>query len=151
MSTWPDSSAATRVASEPISWGDSPERLADFKALLVERGLTLVEGGRFCHVMSPADKGQAANDILEACCAPSGPRPLVLACGDSPNDLCMLRMADGCVLFPGRDGGYLALDKPFCVRAQAPGALTWLEGVSQLLNMLHDQTGKSANSQRTNS
>ncbi len=147
-----DSAAAAlarqRIASEPISWADSPQRLADFRALLAQQGLTLIEGGRFFHVMGPSDKGQAARSILDLLRERFGQRPLVLACGDSPNDLCMLRIADGCVLFPGRDGAHLELDKRFCVRAQAPGALTWLEGVNQLMNRLQNSSGESRSNHR---
>ena len=94
-------------------------------------------GGRFQHVMSPADKGSAARRVLDVMTAMAGERPLVIACGDSPNDLSMLQAADGCLVFPQRDGSYLDVDVEPTLNAQAPGVLCWLKGVNTLMQTLN--------------
>ncbi len=128
--------AQQRAASEPISWADSPEHLADLRAQLQMHGLILQQGGRFWHVMEDIDKGRAADQVckvLRACWRTS---PVVLASGDSANDRAMLEWAEGCVLFPQRDGAYLSSIEGPCVLAKAPGALPWLEALNTLLNSM---------------
>ena len=132
--------AMQRVASEPIDWADSPEHFADFKAHLKAAGLTLTQGGRYFHVMSPVDKGQAALRILSVLTAEFEKKPDVFACGDSQNDLPMLGMADACVVFPGTDGSYLEVGSKPRICAKAAGALPWLESVNQLI--LHESGGQ---------
>nr|WP_305908717.1 HAD-IIB family hydrolase [Methylomarinum sp. Ch1-1]MDP4521569.1 HAD-IIB family hydrolase [Methylomarinum sp. Ch1-1] len=43
--------AKQRLASEPLKWRDSQERLGQFQSLLRQQGLQLIKGGRFWHVM----------------------------------------------------------------------------------------------------
>ena len=126
--------AKQRLASEPIIWSDESVRLADFKAQLQARGLHLVSGGRFYHVMNPTDKGVAARRLMRVIAATCGSELTVLACGDSPNDKPMLEAAQGCALFPQRDGSYMACTHPFSVKAKSAGALPWLEAVNELLS-----------------
>jgi mannosyl-3-phosphoglycerate phosphatase len=126
--------AKQRLASEPVIWSDESVRLADFKAQLKVRGLHLVSGGRFHHVMNPTDKGAAARRLMQVIRATWGPNLTVLACGDSPNDKPMLEMAQGCALFPQRDGSYMACSHPFSIKAKSAGALPWLEAVNELLS-----------------
>ena len=128
--------AQQRMASEPVSWADSPEHLADFRAHLKQQDLMLMQGGRFWHVMQNVDKGIAADKVEKVLSKLWGVKPCVLACGDSANDLAMLERAQGCVLFPQRDGSYLQLANKPCINARAPGTLTWLEAVNQLLSVL---------------
>lgn len=125
--------AKERFASEPITWSDSPVRLADFKAQLLAHGLVMQAGGRFLHIMNPTDKGKAAHRILEVVAAACDSQLTVLACGDSPNDKPMLEMAHACVEFPQRDGSYMDCANPSCVKAKSAGALPWLEAVNELV------------------
>jgi len=132
--------AKQRLASEPIIWSDESVRLADFKAQLQARGLHLVSGGRFYHVMNPTDKGVAARRLMRVIAATCGSELTVLACGDSPNDKPMLEAAQGCALFPQRDGSYMACTHPFSVKAKSAGALPWLEAVNELLSKVSERS-----------
>ncbi len=132
--------AKQRQASEPISWADSPEHFANFKAHLQAHQLTLTRGGRFYHVMSETDKAVAARQVTAKLVEQWHGELLILACGDSANDQQMLNEAHGCVVFPGPDNSYLSVegesaDKPV-VHAKAPGVLPWLGAVNQLINVL---------------
>ena len=126
--------AKQRLASEPIIWSDESVRLADFKAQLKAHGLQLVAGGRFYHVMNPTDKGVAARRMMQVIAATCGTKLTILACGDSPNDKPMLEAAQGCALFPQRDGSYMTCAHPFSIKAKSAGALPWLEAVNELLS-----------------
>ncbi|MCR9260669.1 MAG: HAD-IIB family hydrolase [Pseudomonadaceae bacterium] len=126
--------AKQRLASEPIIWSDESVRLADFKAQLQAKGLHLVSGGRFHHVMHPTDKGVAARRLMQVIAATWGTKLTVLACGDSPNDKPMLEAAQACALFPQRDGSYIPCTHPFSIKAKSAGALPWLEAVNELLS-----------------
>ncbi|XOV85115.1 MAG: HAD-IIB family hydrolase [bacterium] len=126
--------AKQRLASEPIIWRDESVRLADFRAHLRAHGLQLVSGGRFYHVMSPTDKGVAARAMMRIIAATCEAQLMVLACGDSPNDIPMLESAQACALFPQRDGSYLQCANRHVVKAKSAGALPWLEAVNELLS-----------------
>ncbi len=136
--------ARQRTASEPIRWDDNPERLQALRAQLKQQGLVLVAGGRFLHAMSPVDKGSAARRVLEVLTADRPQQPLVLACGDSPNDMSMLRIADGCLVFPRHSGGYLETEVEPTLKAKAPGVLCWLKGVKTLMQMLDKPLNEEA-------
>ncbi len=74
--------AKQRLASEPITWSDSPVRLADFRAQLLAHGLVMQAGGRFIHIMNATDKGRAARRLMQVIAA---------ACGSKSNCSCLRR------------------------------------------------------------
>lgn len=128
--------AKQRTASVPLSWAGAPAQLNDLRAQLEHRGLTLVRGGRFWHVMEPINKGRTALRVHRRLCRMWGNTPVILACGDSENDLPLLQVARGAVLFPKPDGQFLSITQQSVVYARSAGALAWLEAVNQLLHTL---------------
>lgn len=85
--------ALQRDYSEPICWQDNEEQWQRFQNDLKAVGLQALKGGRFHHIMGPANKGLAMSWLV-SCLYPSGPAPRVIALGDSGNDVAMLAAAD---------------------------------------------------------
>jgi mannosyl-3-phosphoglycerate phosphatase len=91
--------ASQRQASEPLLWRDTAARLNELQDKLAEHGLILTHGGRFHHVMSPADKGKAIHwvqDYFQA--IEPDTRWISIGLGDSHNDIKMLETVDYPVL-----------------------------------------------------
>jgi len=91
--------AGERNATEPIIWSDSQINLDTFIEKLNANDLTITKGGRFYHVMSPVNKGQAMLWLLE-CYKKKYPEIewFSMALGDGINDAQMLDNADYPVL-----------------------------------------------------
>lgn len=109
--------------------------LARVEEAAVRRGLQVTRGGRFCHLMGPADKGQAVREIL-ADCQGAGPPARSVALGDSANDLPMLSAVDRPIIVPRPTGvvdSELARALPNAERAPAPGAAGWNAAVLAVL------------------
>lgn len=124
-----------RQYSEPLLWQDSAEQLDLFRAALKQRGLKLLQGGRFLHVLGDTDKGKAIC-WLKAAFEAAADTPLTLvALGDSDNDVDMLQAADIAVLVrsPVRDmpmlqGGMRVIE------TEGFGPAGWNEAVTGLLS-----------------
>lgn len=91
--------AAKREATEPLLWNDSDINLVLFENELKKNSLILTKGGRFYHVMSPVDKGEAIHWLLD-CYQKREPETqwLTVGLGDSFNDIRMLESVDYPVL-----------------------------------------------------
>lgn len=140
--------ARERLCSEPILWHDSEARLDAFRSDLAAMQLRLIAGGRFLHVLPDTDKAEAMASVTSVYQGLSAERIPVLACGDSPNDLAMLKAADACLTFPRTDGSHLNTGRAARLHAKAPGTQAWREGVAQLLtNVVPCITGVVTNFQ----
>jgi mannosyl-3-phosphoglycerate phosphatase len=126
--------AKQRLGSEPLCWEDSESAYNAFVAALAKLGLQTTQGGRFCHVMARTDKGVALQWLVEQY-QTAFPEIdwLVVALGDSPNDVPMLRVADISVLIPNPHR------RPFDVTAVStlvtssqPGPVGWADAITQL-------------------
>lgn len=89
--------AMQRNFSEPILWQDSEALLRQFRDDIEALGLSLLQGGRFLHIMGSADKGRAMQWLLSGFHR-SDPFPRSVALGDSYNDVAMLEKADIAVI-----------------------------------------------------
>lgn len=129
--------ARTRLASEPIAWEDAPALLGPFAAELGARGLRLVRGGRFHHVLGDeADKADAVCRLV-AWFEERGGCGTTVALGDAPNDGAMLAAADVAVVIPNPAGRPLTLNRGGSVlRPSRPGPAGWNQAVNQLLDAL---------------
>lgn len=129
--------ARRRLCSEPLLWEDTDAALAGFRETLAARQLRLVQGGRFWHVLSQADKGSAVERVLSLYRAHGLPAVTSLALGDSPNDCSMLQKVDIAVLIRRRDGSIMDCDtaRPVMETAQ-PGPAGWNAAVLQVLQTL---------------
>jgi mannosyl-3-phosphoglycerate phosphatase len=126
--------ARQRLASEPLLWQDSREALHRFGEDLHRRGLRLVRGGRFWHVLGMADKGTAMDWLVGVYRRNGLARPITVALGDSPNDLDMLRAADVPVVVRRKDGSHLALPGKHGARLSVQaGPEGWSSSVLQIL------------------
>jgi mannosyl-3-phosphoglycerate phosphatase len=123
--------AMDRQATEPILWNGSDQEWADFSAALKRDGIRAVRGGRFIHLMGPADKADGQRAALEFC-QTQYPEVLwrLIALGDSPNDLGMLDTADVAVVI--NNPAHEIVLKPTalqCVYPSKQGPMAWNEAV----------------------
>jgi mannosyl-3-phosphoglycerate phosphatase len=127
--------AMQREYDEPFLLEDD-DRAAALSAAAEARGLRVTRGGRFWHLTGDTDKGRALRALLDVC-AGRGLRFAVVALGDSPNDLSLLRAAHRPIVIP-RPGG--AIDPelkgalPAAERAPLPGPAGWNAAVLAVLD-----------------
>ena len=134
----PDAAAQAkqRHSSEPILWQDSQESLEEMTALLSEKGLHVVRGGRFVHIMGRIDKADAMLWLLDRY---REDRPDItwvsIALGDSPNDRRMLESAEIAVVIPGPDGTHMQITKQgMILRPAQPGPAGWNSAIMDILH-----------------
>jgi mannosyl-3-phosphoglycerate phosphatase len=87
--------AKQRLATEPVLWRDHDVEIPFFRKALEDRGLRLVRGGRFYHVMGAYDKAEAMQTLMDRYRALYADDNIIsIALGDGPNDRRMLEQAD---------------------------------------------------------
>lgn len=119
--------SADRHFSEPLVWQDTPEKEEEFCALVAERGLMTLRGGRFLHVLGQTDKGKPLAHFRKE-------NRAIIALGDRPNDLAMLKAADIGVVIATPDGFHLEADD--VLRSTETGPRGWAEMMTQILDQL---------------
>lgn len=127
--------AARRCWSVPfvLAEGQAVE-IEEVEALAAARGLKVLQGNRFAHLIaSCCDKGLALAALRRA--DPQG--RAVLALGDSPNDTALLDAADQAIVVPGADGPHPRLRPAIAAGdyqlASAPHAVGWADAVTTWL------------------
>ncbi len=141
--------ARQRLASEPIVWEDTPEKLQAFQQQLHVHHLQLLKGGRFYHVLGKAvDKGKAVQFIVQTYEQLEGFRRVSIGIGDSPNDLPMLTAVDIPVVVQRADGSYMSPLPPHTIRAAGKGPVGWNAALLTILEQWqmhssHQPTGGS--------
>lgn len=127
--------AQSRFATEPILWADTQSRRHEFEAGLAAEGIRVLTGGRFIHLMGPADK---ADGLKSVCALYQKAQPdvewVVVALGDSANDLAMLEAADIAVVIPHTDGAHISPNAPRVVHAPFPSSRGWNEALLTILD-----------------
>lgn len=131
--------AKKRLGSEPLLWEDDESVYAAFTKQVRAMELHHTRGGRFRHVMARTDKGMAL-DWLIVQYRQHFPDVdwVVVALGDSPNDVPKLRVADIGVLIanPRRPRfdveGVRDLRQP-----EKPGPEGWREAIEAIARELH--------------
>jgi mannosyl-3-phosphoglycerate phosphatase family protein len=127
--------AQQREYSEPFLI-ESPGRAQAVVAAAEALGLRLTPGGRFWHLRAGTDKGRALKVLLDLRAA-EGQRFTVVALGDAPNDLSLLRAAHRPVVMPHRDQGIdplLRSELPLAECAPAAGPGGWNAAVLAVLH-----------------
>jgi len=129
--------ARRREWSVPFLLGESAPAGAweSLEAAAAARGLKLLQGNRFAHLIDAAtDKGLALAELRRR---RGGPSTRVLALGDSPNDRALLEAADVAVVVPGPEGPHPQLRAAIASGryrlAPAPHGRGWGAAVADLL------------------
>lgn len=131
--------AMNRRFSEPLIWLDTARHFDAFADAVTQLGLTLTRGGRFVHVAGPSNKGKAMVWLARRYEYKLGGKPLVIALGDSKNDLPMLEQADIAVVIRPRHTHPVDLPRRTTQRvitSSAVGPEGWNEAI---LNILQTQ------------
>ncbi len=119
-----------REFSEPVRWMDSDDAKQRFCQALAKAGFATLEGGRFLHALGVTDKGKALpvlRDFYQA--------ETIIALGDSPNDIAMLRQADIGIVIPAAVNEPLQFDSSNrIIRSVAAGPEGWNQSINALLD-----------------
>ncbi len=127
--------AARREYDEPFV-GLEPGHAARVRQEAEARGLRIVAGGRFDHLIGGNDKGRAVRALRSLYEEIRGPVRTV-GLGDSANDLPMLQAVDIAVVVPRPDGVRLESAGPAgAIVAPSPGPEGWRAAVLALLGRL---------------
>lgn len=135
--------ASQRLATEPILWDKHDTRWQAFCQALTPHQIRTLRGGRFIHLMGPADKADGLRSVIKLY-QDRFPETqwTSVALGDSPNDQDMLLAADIAVVIPNAHGRSLEIDQPNTIRVEQAGPAGWDSGMQQLLDTyLSDQQG----------
>jgi mannosyl-3-phosphoglycerate phosphatase len=126
--------ALQREYDEPFLLDDESQA-GNVSAAAERLGLRATKGGRLWHLGGASDKGRALAALLRLYAAQRRSYT-VLALGDSPNDLSLLRAADRAIVVPRPHGGLdpvLAAALPRAERAPQPGPEGWNAAVLAVL------------------
>lgn len=131
--------AAAREYDEPfvVLERSAVDRDALTKAA-ARRGLRVTEGGRFFHLQSRADKGEAVGRLI-SWYGQSYPRVVSVVLGDSPNDFSMLERADFPVLVRShRDYPHMKARIPALTLTGERGPKGWNRAVLDIMAAKED-------------
>ncbi len=129
--------ACERDFTEPIQWHDTEAKLANFRKLLSEKGMTAVRGGRFISISGKVDKGKAL-DWLRAYYMKRYPQPpVIIALGDSDNDVPMLEKADYAIVVRSSARAAPKIKHKHVTTTDSTGPKGWNDS---LLSLLKDIT-----------
>ncbi|MGR8948922.1 MAG: HAD-IIB family hydrolase [Gammaproteobacteria bacterium] len=130
--------AQSREYSEPIIWHGNDEDLARLKSFLSNRGLSIIEGGRFHHVVGASNKCTAMVRLAQM--YEHGAKESVgvvkIALGDSKNDEKMLGGADIAVVIKNDAGSGINIRHPDVLYTEQEGPDGWREAIDQILPRL---------------
>jgi mannosyl-3-phosphoglycerate phosphatase len=127
-----------RLATEPFSWEDSESLRLEFADQLSIRGIRMLRGGRFWHLMGASDKADGSASVLKYYQELEPDTEWqVIALGDSANDTAMLEAADIAVVIPHSDGAHISPKAPRVVHAPFPTTKGWNAAILSLLDEYH--------------
>jgi mannosyl-3-phosphoglycerate phosphatase len=127
--------AMRRLASEPILWEGSTQALDHFRDEVTSRGLRMLQGGRFIHLLGDTDKGRAVRRVIDWFRAAGHNDILSVALGDSDNDIDMLTEVDIPVIIRKKDGSHLELaQREAAIITRLAGPAGWNQALNNLLN-----------------
>lgn len=132
--------AGQRYFSEPVLWQDNQARLFQFKQLLSEYDIELIEGGRFIHLCSHYSKGEAMQWLLQHWQLDNMAKKTVIALGDSMNDVSMLNNSDYAIVIKNNGNKIKVQGRFQTIYSSLPGTSGWVETLSTLLNQLIPMT-----------
>ena len=118
---------------EPFIWMGNKEKLKEFKYILNEEGLSIIAGARLLHLTGLNSKGDAMMKLVEELKLQGLKDIATIACGDSPNDISMLELADYAVVIRLPDQKNMALSRTNNISNSkniAPGG--WKEALEEI-------------------
>lgn len=126
-------SARQRSYSEPLLWRGREAEKRAFRERAAGAGLATLEGGRFLHLLGRTDKGSATRVLLDEYRRQRHGDCRLIAAGDSPNDLAMLRVADIAVIIRSPSHSPPILERHSrVVVSQLPGPAGWRQVMEEL-------------------
>lgn len=127
--------AHARMATEPIVWNDTNMSRAAFRVELGQKGIRMLRGGRFWHLMGSVDKADGLRSALKYY---RNQEPdtkwVVVALGDSANDTEMLEAAHIAVVIPHSDGPHISPKAPTVIQAPHPASKGWNAAILSIIN-----------------
>lgn len=123
--------AAQREYDEPFQIL-TPECSESLLREIEKRGLNWTRGGRFYHILGNNNKAQAARQLLDLL-KKAGHDVLVIALGDSFNDLELLQIADVPIIVSSAHAPKLKELLPHARVTSQPGPRGWAEAISEVI------------------
>lgn len=130
------SAAMDRDFTEPLVWEDTEARFEEFNRALQKRNLKSVRGGRFIHISGAGDKGRALDYLRKYYAGLRGGEIIVIALGDSDNDVPLLKAADYPVVIKGRDKSIGDIGRSNVIRTEQQGPAGWNRAILFLLQTI---------------
>jgi len=132
--------AKRRLCSEPLVWEDTTENFQEFTEHLRKKGLKLLKGGRFYHLMGNTDKGKAVLHLLDLFKNKYPQSQFeTIGIGDSPNDIEMLKEVNIPVLVQRADGTYIDVSfEKKVIYADGTGPIGWNKAIMEILTKRGD-------------
>jgi len=121
--------AITREFSEPFIWTSGESEFIDFKQQIEKSNLSMLQGGRFQHIIGKCDKGIATQKLL----ANYNTKNKTIILGDSANDAAMLNIADISIIVNSPSNSQLEklINADFKTVNEAPQG--WADGIRKAL------------------
>ena len=131
--------AVQRQFSEGLLWQDSELNRSLLIEIVEKAGFQALQGGRFLSIMGQTDKGRALDELRMQAERNQQHTPLIVALGDSENDLAMLHAADIAVVIhnPTRTAP-LDIEHADLIRTTRSGPAGWHEAMTQILERYCD-------------
>ncbi len=100
--------AKIRDFDEPFFFAQPPaeKTIDEMRRYFTQRGMHIIQGGRFFHLVGDSDKGKAINRLREWYEGERGGPVTIIGLGDSPNDISLFEAADIPILVKRHDGRY---------------------------------------------
>jgi mannosyl-3-phosphoglycerate phosphatase len=97
-----------RDFDEPFIFAQPPttKTIDDMRRHFSRRGMRIIQGGRFYHLVGDTDKGTAIHRLRQWYEKQTGARVTIIGLGDSPNDISLFAAADIPILVKRHDGRY---------------------------------------------
>ncbi len=134
--------ASKRDFSILISWKSDDIRYSKFKSVLHGHGLKLIKGGRFCHICTSHDKGQAITFFLDQIKSSEMYNKIItIGIGDSTNDLEMLNNVDyACVVKSKNNRGLMEkIDNNKVLLSTNHAPEGWAECIHNIFSQIKSQ------------
>lgn len=140
--------ARQRDFDEPFFFaGASEQTVQTFVQAARRRGMEVMRGGRFWHLLAGSDKGRAARYLIALYRRAEHGRRRTVGLGDGANDLALLAVVNQAVLLPQPDGSFApeVLSRlPHVIRGTAAGPAGWNEAVLRILSARSATTDRKA-------